>query len=774
MGDRVLYEEALQRGNSYSWDQQWPEAIGEFEAAIEEVSDEPAPYAGLGMAYLELGDMKRALENYKLAARYSEGDLVYLRHVADVQERLGQLEEAGRTYMAIGELQLQRKKLDEAVGNWLRAVRLEPNLVGGHQRLAAVYRRQGLTRDAIREYMAIARIYQLQGDTDKALKACQTALELDPRNADVLTAMDLIREGEAIAADQDKLPAAEAELYEAEVTVALESMELIDVEELDGLRDAEREARRPGPIQSAQRLAQEQLADEIFGDGGLDGNVAADNGMSKLERDALVSQALDFQTRGMAAEAIESYQKAIEGGLNSPAAHFDLGLLYQDQQQYGRAISEFELTAVDPEYRIGSQFALGECYRYRGNTDKAVQSYLTALKLVDLKMLGYEYAARVEELYQYLANSLLEGRDSERATVFMRALVQFIGQPDWDATVEEARARLDSLSLGKRTLILGDMLTAGSVRVLESLHLSQVYSQRGNFDTAVEEAYRVIQLSPYYMPGHIQLAELMAQQEHTEIAITKFLTIGDTYRVRGDTSGAIENYERAMELSPMDQGNRARLIDMLIQHDRIDRALEHYMIMGEAFYNLAEVDKARRSYLEAIKLAHRGSADRKWRLELIRAIADIDMQRLDWKRALAAYNEIYASDQGNDSVVLVLADLYYTVGQPKAALRQLDQHMVQLVRSNRSDQVVALLEKAVDQWPDEAGLVDRLARVYVHQGRKQAARKLLDQLGEAQLEAGQTEKAVKTLQRILDLDPPNPAGYQQLLEQLRQGNVEHT
>ena len=64
----------------------------------------------------------------------------------------------------------------------------------------------------------------------------------------------------------------------------------------------------------------------------------------------------------------------------------------------------------------------------------------------------------------------------------------------------------------------------------------------------------------------------------------------------------------------MDLANRARLIDLLIEQGHIDRALEHYRIMGEAFYNLAEVDRARETYLEALKLAPRGSAEGEWRM----------------------------------------------------------------------------------------------------------------------------------------------------------------
>lgn len=71
--NRARYEEALNRGHTYGWDQRWPEAIEAFNEAARDEPTEPAPFAGLGMAYMELNQLEKALENYKLAARYSRG-----------------------------------------------------------------------------------------------------------------------------------------------------------------------------------------------------------------------------------------------------------------------------------------------------------------------------------------------------------------------------------------------------------------------------------------------------------------------------------------------------------------------------------------------------------------------------------------------------------------------------------------------------------------------------------------------------------------------------
>lgn len=746
--NRAVYEEALGRGHSYSWDQNWSEAIKAFKAAIQVVDNEPAPYAGLGMAHFELNEFQKALENYKLAAHYSQGDIIYLKQVAEVQEKLNQSRDAGQTYLSMGEVLLRQKRVDEAVVNWMRAVNLYPNLIPAHQRLAAIYQRQGQVQNAIRRYLVVAHILQKQGDANQALETCQAALKLDPRNAEILTAIEMIQQNEDIAIDAvDERP--------SKALIAD-----LDEEELD------LEVEISSPVQDAQRMALEQLAEELFED--EEETLISPQGMSKLERDALISKALDYQTRGMINEAISTYERVLKGGVTSTAAHFNLGLLYQDKLRFEDAIREFQIAVRDNEYRLGSHFALGESYRARGRIDKAVEHFINVLKIVDLKTVKHEQADRLIELYEHLADGLRTKGEPEQATNFANALVEFLSHKGWEDKVREARNRLDALSSGGRTMILGDILTAGSAQVLESLYLSQEYAKRSKYNSAVEETYRAIQLSPDYLPAHLQLAELLALQDRLNIAVTKFVTIGDTFRARGDNNGTINAYERALDFAPLDLSIRARLIDLLKRHGLIDRSLEHYLAMGEAYYQLAQVDKARETYMEALKLAPRGSAENKWRLKLMKRIADIDMQRFDWRRALGAYRELRAAEPNDERLAITLIDLYYRVGQAESALKELDRYLIQLVKSGRGAKVPGLLEDMVGRRPGDAGLVNRLVRLYVQQKKPDKAVAALDKLGEEQLNAGETQSAIRTIENILKLKPPNAISYKQLLDRLYQ------
>jgi Tfp pilus assembly protein PilF len=297
--------------------------------------------------------LDRALESYKLAARYSRGDLRYLEKVADLQERLGQLGEAARTYMAAAELQLRQRELDEAIHNWQRAVRLAPELLGAHRRLAMVFQRQGNTRAAVREYLAIARAQQMRGDEEKALQMCHAALRLDPGNEDVLMAMRLVRQG------ADAVPEPEPEPQPEVITAeAREQMEMAEtVRQIATAFEEERQqwqrpARPRDPLSSAMARAQDQLAEEIFREEDETDEVGwGEDRLTKLERDALIGQGIDFQSRGDASNAIVCYERAVAGGLNMPAAYFLLGVLYLQEGKRRHAKAALTRAGRDPSYR---------------------------------------------------------------------------------------------------------------------------------------------------------------------------------------------------------------------------------------------------------------------------------------------------------------------------------------------------------------------------------------------------------------------------------------
>ncbi|MCZ7667876.1 MAG: hypothetical protein M5U34_12060 [Chloroflexi bacterium] len=170
---------------------------------------------------------------------------------------------------------------------------------------------------------------------------------------------------------------------------------------------------------------------------------------------------------------------------------------------------------------------------------------------------------------------------------------------------------------------------------------------------------RAIQLSPDYLPAHIQLGEVLAKQGRHEAAASKFFMLGETYKARQRYQRRGEFLRTGIRADASGPLRAARLIDLLKRHGQIDRALEHYMAMGDTYYQIAQVDKARETYQDALRLAPRGEPNHQWKVKVLRAIADIDMQRFQWQRALPAVRELRELDPENEWTAITLIDLYF-------------------------------------------------------------------------------------------------------------------
>ena len=358
--DIQKYQESVKLGEQLNAQEKWKDAIRAFRVALGEFKNRPEAYVGLAAACVGLKQYDRAFDCYKLAVRNSKDQIKkteYLQNITDIQERMGRLGDAARTYMAIGEIYFKQQETDNAISNWERAIRLDPNLLGAHQRLALAFQRQHNTRATVREYLAIARILDSRGEKENALKICAAAGKLEPDNPDVPAAIELIQKG-ADAFDlpeedeEDDVPAEMTRTDDEQNSMFSAVRQMASILESSG---AEAKSQTGDlsktPADRGLELAQEDLANELFGDGDDDGaSDFSDAGMLKLERDALIGQALHYQERGDLSQAIAYYEKAISGGLNLPAAWYMLGVLHLKNDSEVAAYQALDRAGSDERY----------------------------------------------------------------------------------------------------------------------------------------------------------------------------------------------------------------------------------------------------------------------------------------------------------------------------------------------------------------------------------------------------------------------------------------
>ena len=763
-GKRKVFEEAMRAGADAAWDRNWDQAISAYQRALTAFPHHVGALTGLGLAYSSVGQLETALDAYRQANELAPDDPALLEHIGKTRERLGQGQAAAEAFMTSAEHYLsQQQATHMALERWQDAARAWPDCLQAHVQLLQYYQRHGQVREAARECLALARIYRAKGQSEYAIQICNHALKLAPHNPEVLATLDDLRYGKPIAVE----PETEVPGEEPEPLAIMEEPTGPVTPKFSTTPETEAVEERGSPVEITRQKALTDLAESVFEEEKVTAPPAVTPRLDKAEIDTLIGRAIDFQTRGKIEEAIAAYEEVIGAGVEQPAVHFNLGLLYQEKLRFDAAIVQFEKAVFHSAYALGSHFALGECYRARGRIDEALSHFVEVLKMVDLATVRREQADDLIQLYESLADSYIAKGEREQALEFTNSLVEFLSEKGWEDKVIQARRRLDALSEEGPTLSLAEMLAIpGSDRILESVALSQEYVKRGMFYAALEECYYALEHAPTYLPIHRQLAQILLAMRKVNEAVAKFVVIADTYRTQGNVRQAMAVYQHTLKLAPMDTVVRAKLIDLLISHGEIDEALEHYLILADSYYHLAQMDQARDTYQEALRLAPRGDSKRRWAVCILHKIGDIDMQRVDWKRAIEIYEQIRNIAPDDERARLTLMELYHRFNRSELAIAELD-GLLRIYRENdKTQRIFTILEDMVSKQPDDIPLRTRLAQAYLDAGHIQQALEHLDKLGDLQVEAGRYEDAQATIRAIIALRPPNVAAYQQLLEQL--------
>ena len=774
-GRRDIFDKSVNEGNSAAWDQQWEQAVAAYRAALEEFPDSVPVLSNLGLALLAMNRPEEALIVYQHTARLSPGDPVAIEKSAEILEQLGRVGEAALAYLAVAEIYATRRNAVKAIENWGRAAELAPDNLQAHLRLATAYDRTNRPAEAITEYLTVARLIQQQGDGQKALQAAQRAVQLDPRNNEALQALDMIQRGVALPSPQKKRGG----------TGPLRKRPFADFAEEAAAGQSHKAEKKSNPLITAREAAMTRLASMLFdigdeepepvrqGQGGLFKKAVTDpfrNARdSKAQIITHISQAIDLQTKGDLSSAAAFYEKAIRAGMEHAALNYTLAAAYFDLERYTDAVKQFQPATNHLDFAAGAHFGLGLCYGREGEMKDAISHLLDCLRLVDMTTVPPNKADSLSGLYENFQESLSRSNQSEEEmTQIGENLIAFLSGSDWQARVLQARQRLDSQQESGVLAPLAEMLyIPGAEHVMETMNLIEKYLARGWLETAMNEAHRGIELSPTYLPIHLKIGEILAAQNRPEAAIAKYNVIAELYRVRGESLRAGRIYEQMVRLAPMDLDIRTKLIDLLTAQGRTEDAIRQHMDMAVAHQDLADSEKARQTYAEALRLAQSPGVDRALAVQVLHRMGDIDVQRLDWRQALRAYEQIKSLDPADEEARTALIDLNFRLGQGRQAFVEIDDWIKQLIGAGKIGEAAAFLERLVTDRPDDIGLRSRLVRLYQQTGRKAEAIAQLEAIGDMQIQAGRKTDAAQTIQAILALGPTDPAAYQQLLAELQ-------
>ncbi len=763
-----LFQKAMSSGHSAAWDQHWSKAAASYRTALTEIPDHPKALSSLGLALYQLQEFSQALETYRRLAQISPKDPIPFEKIAQLSERMGNIKDAVTFATKAADLYLNQKDVNKAIENWSRVTQLAPENILAHSRLALVHERLEHKKRAVTEYLALASLMQRGGKPEKAREFVAQALKIYPGSQPAQQAQALLKAGQLLPKP-------------VRPKGGTGPLRMAQVKELNAPKKSV--SSELDPIAEARKKAMTLLAEILFEYSGEDDEQKVRKGLQaimhgtaqlslkKLEQAKVIlhlGQAIDAQSKGQSELAADELEEALSAGFEHPALYFDLGMLRSEGNRLESATRHLQHVVSHVDFGLAARLLSGKNLRRLGRVREAATEYLEALKIADVMLVPEDQAASLRQLYEPLIEAQAQEEDEQAHLRLCDNVEEMLLRPDWREYLLDARKELPKAD-GEMLLPLAEILIqAQSSQVLGLMTRVHELARSGRMRSAMDEAFEAITYAPTYLPLHSLIGDLLIKEDREEDAIAKFNVIARAYSIRGEAHQATVFLRKIIRLSPMDLSARTKLIDQLTARGKIDDAIREYLNLADIYYRLAELDMARKTYTTALKAAQQGNAERSWNVHILRRMADIDMQRLDWRRAVRVFEQIRTLAPEDGEARLSLIDLNLKLGQKPQALNELNAYLNYLnEHPSEKQDPLAILEELIDTHYSIPQLHRALAEQYRKVGKNDEAIKAYDLAAELFLEVGANEEAVQTITDLLTLQPKNAEEYRQALAQLQ-------
>ncbi len=188
VGDRVRFEEEIQKANDCVWAEQWREAASAYRQALAEFPDNDSALMGFAWALLNAGELDGALGVYERLTRLTPTDPGPWERAAEILERTGNEKRAADNYLQAASRYAKQSLATKQTSTLEKAVRLRPREATIWSQLLELYQAQGKLPDAVDAALWLSYLYQ----TDRRAEAIKLCRELqvqapqDPRLGQML------------------------------------------------------------------------------------------------------------------------------------------------------------------------------------------------------------------------------------------------------------------------------------------------------------------------------------------------------------------------------------------------------------------------------------------------------------------------------------------------------------------------------------------------------------------------------------------------------------
>ena len=744
MSNPQEFNKLMEAGASAGWDGRWEDAVKAFSQAVKLKPDDADANNNLALALFNTNKLDSALQFYKRAHQLAPDEPEPLERSADVLERMGNNKDAAESYVKVSDVYLKRRNLNKAIENWERATYLYPGMVSVHARMAQAYERIGDKAKTIREYLTMAYHFQKLKEDTKAIRAVERALRLDRNNAQALNILRALQSGRALPDD----------LIKRDPPPKLDLMEGDGIGKDDGDRRKVGAAHPLGPIGESLDEAMELLAQHVV-----------ESGLNDYVMPAM--QGMTYQRQGDNKKAAAAYRQADQMGLRHPSLKLALGGLLVLTEQPADAIPHLEQATPDATLLPGALHGLGLAYYKLGQQVDASRYLVQSLRAVDTKLTTKpKEHEEISKVYDSIL-ATLEGRNSDVLKVINERFIGMLSGKEWKQSIAETRRHIDETLRDEGGQGVVDFFSSkGTDDVAEIVGSIDRYIRNGLYTLAMDEAHRAVEKSPYYLPVHVRMAEVMMKEGRIRQAINKYNMVAKSYLVREENDRASAILYEVLEMAPLDTDVRFNLIHLLEGEKRMDEALDQYISLAETFQQLGDFERSSQTFEAASKMAANIKAQPEKIVEIKHHIADINQMRLNTREAQRIYEEILTVKGDDEKALRALIEIYYTQANQVEAVKRLDILLGVYAKAGEIKKIERMLEDLVHSNPDDTALRQRLASIYRRLNRTREAIEQLDALGELQLDAGLTQEACQTIKQIITLGPENLDDYKRLLQQL--------